>query len=593
MISQEVIEEIRQKADIVDVISTYINVIKKGNSFLAVCPFHNDKNPSLQISRTKQIYKCFSCNAGGNVFTFVQDYEKVSFIDAVRKVASIIGFNSKELDQPTRVISDQVKNTLNALKIATELYSYTLKTREGLEAIEYLNSRNIPEEMIDYFNLGFSPKDGELSIKMMRGKDISIEDLDQAGIIVRNNNQFLDRFKGRLIFPLSNEYGEVVGFSARRIVNSDEAKYINSLNTCVFNKSKVLYNFQNALKEAKKEGYVYITEGFMDVFSLYKIGIKSSVAIMGTAFTDFHAKMLRKLNVELRLCLDGDEAGQHGILKMIEILDKEHLNYQIVNYGTSTQDPDEILENYGPEVLKKLLSRLITREEFIINYHKKKYDLTSISGKKDFSNQVIKYAKNIDNPIDKEVFLKTISSLTGISYESYQSMVANQSKNASNKFYDFGKNKISENSIPRRISRYERVQNELIRLLLNYQDAIEKFKEGNNYFYDELYNNIANYIIDYYSLNHSIGVSDFISFISQQNDDLSKRIINKIIEIEGMETNKGLEYSEALFNEYIGKLNDEIEKIKTFNNVKNTNIKNDTNQKANYLANHLKKIKEV
>ena len=170
MISPEIIEEIRQRADIVDVISTYINVIKKGNSFVAVCPFHNDSNPSLQISRTKQIYHCFACGAGGNVFTFVQEYEKIPFIEAVRKVASLIGYSNKELEKPTRTISNDAKVALEALKGASELYAYTLKTKEGEDCLNYLEKRHIDQEMIDFFNLGFSPKDGELSIKMLRSK---------------------------------------------------------------------------------------------------------------------------------------------------------------------------------------------------------------------------------------------------------------------------------------------------------------------------------------------------------------------------------------------------------------------------------------
>ena len=205
MVSENIIEEIRQRADIVDVISTYINVIKKGNSFVAVCPFHNDKNPSLQISRSKQIYKCFSWGAGGNVFTFVQDFEKISFIEAVRKVASIIGLEHSELNEPVRKVNDETKDVLFALNNACDLYSYVLNTQEGNQASEYLKKRNIEEDMIEYFSLGYCPSDGESSIKLLRGKNISIEAFDKAGIIQRNNNVFVDRFKGRLIFPLFNE----------------------------------------------------------------------------------------------------------------------------------------------------------------------------------------------------------------------------------------------------------------------------------------------------------------------------------------------------------------------------------------------------
>lgn len=580
MISPEIIEEIRQKADIVDVISTYINVIKKGNSFLAVCPFHNDKNPSLQISRSKQIYKCFSCGAGGNVFTFVQEYEKISFIEAVKKVAKIIGYENKQLEGPTRVVSDDTKLVLEALEKANEIYTYTLKTAEGEKALEYLKKRNISLEMSDYFSLGFCPSDGELSIKLLRGNNISIETLDKAGLISRTNNQFLDHFKGRLTFAIFNEYNEVIGFSARRIVNSDEAKYVNSVNSIVFNKSKVLYNYQNAIKEAKKEGFVYVTEGFMDVFSLYQAGVKSSVALMGTAFTSDHAKMLKKLNVEVRLCLDGDEAGQHGMLKMIDILDKENIKYRVVNYKDCQLDPDEILQKYGVESLKKFLNRLITREEFIINYYLKKFNISTVEGKRQFVSEVMKYMTILSNELDQEIILKRISELTSISYDSFKKVLDSKKVDSD----------IDEKNIqiykPKKVikKRYENVKDKIIRLLLNYSEAIEDYMKGNNYFYDDLYDNLVNYIIDCYEVNHSLDPSELITFISSKDDELSKRLVNKIMEIEDL-NNDDPPYSESLLKDYLKVLKEEINKIKQrenlnkiFKQLDNTNEQNQENK---------------
>lgn len=572
MISNEVIEEIRQKADIVDVISRYINVIKKGNSFVAVCPFHNDTNPSMQISQTKQIYKCFACNAGGNVFTFVQDYEKIGFIDAVKKVASIIGYNNSELDTTSRIVSPKVKNVLDALKIATELYSYTLKTKEGEEALSYLSNRNIPLEMIDYFSLGYAPKDGELSVKLIRSKGVSVDSLDGAGILIRNNGQFSDRFKGRLIFPLSNEFGEIVGFSARRIKDSEEAKYVNSLNTVVFNKSKILYNFQNAIREVKNENYVYITEGFMDVFALYKVGIKSSVALMGTSFTEYHAKMLKKLHVELRLCLDGDDAGQNGMLKMIDILDNQKIKYRIVNYKECKLDPDEILQKYGDNTLAKFLNRLISREEFLIEYYRKRFDLSTLDGKKDFANAIIHYVKTTDDLLEKELFLKKISELTNISIETYQNILGSSRI----KSKDREQIPFLLKTKPNIKTKYQKVTDELLRLLLNYLDAINKFQNEHLYFHEELNNQLANYIIDYSNIYKNLDASNLISYISQQDLDNSTQLINKIIELTDMNTDENPTYSEKLFNDYFSiykteyiKKNERTKKISSLKEIIN------------------------
>lgn len=546
MISQEIIEEIRQKADIVNVISSYINVIKKGNSFVAVCPFHSDKNPSLQISRSKQIFKCFSCGAGGNVFTFVQDFEKISFLDAVKKVASLVGYANQELEKSTRNISNENKETLEALKSANDLYSFTLKTQEGKIANDYLEKRNISLDMADYFSLGYSPDEDELSIKLLRAKGISIEALDKAGILSRSNSKFLDRFQGRLIFPLFNEHSEVIGFSARRLVDNDEAKYVNSPNTDLFNKSRILYNYQNALKEAKKENCVYVVEGFMDVFSLYKAGIKSSVAIMGTAFTPYHAKMLRRLNVEVRLCLDGDDAGQNAMLKMIEILDKEQLNYRVVNYKDCKLDPDEILQTYGVDNLKKFLNRLFSRDEFVFQYFKKRNDLNTSDGRKNFASSLIPYVTSLQDQIAKDVLITKICEATGISKEVYIPLVGGISKspNVDNKEGTY------KPIIPhKKVNRLYKVSNQIIYQMLNCRDAINDFiSEGNNYFIDDLYDSIANYIIDCYHTNKNFEISDFITIVSQEDNEKSKNIINKVTSL--LEFEKKVDYSKQLMCEY-------------------------------------------
>ena len=454
-------------------------------------------------------------------------------------------------------MNDETKDVLFALNNACELYSYVLNTQEGIQASEYLKKRNIEDDMIEYFSLGYCPSDGESSIKLLRGKNISIEALDKAGIIQRNNNVFVDRFKGRLIFPLFNEYKECIGFSARRIVDNDEAKYVNSINSVVFNKSKVLYNYQNALKEAKKEGYVYITEGFMDVFSLYKVGIKSSVAIMGTAFTEYHAKMIKKLNVEARLCLDGDDPGQHGILNMIPLLQKEGIKFKVVNYKDSTLDPDEILQKYGPDVLRKFLNRLISHDEFIFQYHLKRNDVSTSEGKRVFSNLIIDHLKNENDFVNREIMLKKLSDITSISVDSYLRMLGSISHDNQEEIYQ--SSDIHEDTSTNSANRYQRVQDKIIKLMLNYESAIEDFNNGNNYFNDKLYDDLANYIVDYYSINKNMKISDFITYLSKIDNDNSKLLLRKVIESQDLnETDAS--YSKELMNEFLKELAKENDK---------------------------------
>ncbi len=438
MIPQEVIKDILNKADIVQVISAYINVIKKGNGYVSVCPFHDDHNPSMQINPKLQIFRCFSCGTGGNVFTFVEKYEHVGFIDAVKKVAEIINYSSPLLQVQERKIDDKTKSLLKANLDASNFYHYVLSTNAGIKGKEYFSKRNISQEMIDYFSLGFAPENGQFTIKQLRSKDNEVNVLEEVGILIHEGSEFTDRFKNRVIFTLFNEYEEVIGFSGRRIEDNDEAKYVNSPSSKIFNKSNVLYNYQNAKNEALKENCCYVVEGFMDVFSLYRCNIKSVVALMGTAFTSLHAKQLKKLNVEIRLCLDGDDAGQHGILKMLPILDEAKINYKIVNYKCDKRDPDEIFNQDGEIKLKEIVNNLILKNEFIIQYFSNKNDLKTIDGKRNFVNEISKYIYFTD-PLEKEAFTKEIASITGFNYNSLAKLF--KSENNEELFVDFSINK--------------------------------------------------------------------------------------------------------------------------------------------------------
>lgn len=599
MIEQKIIDEIREKADIVQIISRYIEVIKKGNSYVAVCPFHNDTNPSMQISESKQIFKCFACGKGGNVFTFVQEYEKLSYIDAVKKVAEMISYHNEQLDKENvSNISSEDKEILNCLKQANEIYSYTLKTQEGEEGYNYLKERNISEEMCEYFNLGYCPKNGELSVKLLRSKDFSIEILDKTGIISRNNSNFIDRLRGRVIFPIYDEFNQVVGFSGRRIINNDEAKYVNSINNSVFNKSKLMYNYQNAMMEAKKCGFIYITEGFMDVFAYYSAGIPSCVCLMGTAFTNYHAKMLKKLNVEVRLSLDGDEAGQHGMLNTIDILDNENINYRFVDYRDCVLDPDEILQKYGKDVLNKLANRLISKEDFLISYFKKKYDVCSSNGVKNISDEILNYVLKYKDPIGQEILIKKLSELTSISIDSYRRMIGINSND--NKKTSFGfqnsKKEISISYLKRkRKTQYENAAEKIVKMLLNSKEAIKFYEE--NYYYSkykfndkDIYGILTDYIIDRYTNNKDFDINQFYSELQQKDGEPFVSLRNKIIELQEVEDSSLInKFNPQIMKEAIEIMYEQMKKENNIKALQNQNMS--ANDQARYLDNCLKNEK--
>ncbi|MBE6142882.1 MAG: DNA primase [Erysipelotrichaceae bacterium] len=584
MISPQVIEEIRKQADIVEIISSYIDVKKKGNQFVAVCPFHADTNPSLSISRQLQIYKCFSCQAGGNVFTFVQEYERIPFIDAVRKVAEMIGYSSSELDKKERSVPSEVTNALNVVKQANELYQYLLKSNDGKQALDYLLERGISQEMIDYFELGYSSSNPELSIKLLRGKGIEIEQLEKVGILKRSQGLFTDIFTGRVTFPIYNEHSECIGFSSRRIINNDEAKYVNSPNNILFNKSNVLYNYQNAKKEAKREGYLYIVEGFMDVFALYQAGVKSCVAIMGTALTPSHAKMIKKLNVPVRLCLDGDEPGQHAMVRVGEILDVEGIEYQVVDYGKSTQDPDEILQKYGKDILKKLLNRVLDKYDFIYLYYKKKFDLSSSIGRRQFAETLIPQVSKIKDEISRDILINRLSLDTGITKDILNKECAKLVQKPEQKATF---NTIQYTPIKKsKKSKLDNIQRATLMMMLSSNEAIKDYQANSNInFVDPLYLEIANYMIDILETQHEFDIGTLISVLQQSNNQRSQTLISTITELQSNEYSQP--YSKVAMEDNLMALKREYDKNKNEFKFKNETYGKDYGEQAKILQDYV------
>lgn len=548
MIPNEIVNDILKSADILTVISSYLNVIKKGNNYYALCPFHNDKDPSLQISVSKQIYKCFSCGEGGNVFNFVAKYENISYVQAIVKVASLIGYESPYLTKSVTKVDPELSKSWDILKQAKDFYCYVITTEGGKDGLDYLKSRHIDEEMIKYFSLGFAPENGSILINTLRNKGFSLDDIDKCGLLVRTSNLFLDRFKGRVTFPLFDEYGNVVGFSARRIKDSDEAKFINSSASKVFNKSSVLYNYQNAIKEARKEKYVYVVEGFIDVISFYRAGIKSCVALMGTAFTNEHAKMLKRLNVEVRMSLDGDDAGQHGIVQAMKILEDNHISYKIVNYQNDLRDPDDIFTQDGKDLFLKRFTTLQEKNDFLLSYFVKKHDLTSLDGKKKFIEDLLENKKNFSSKIEREIFLNEVSKLTSLNLTVLEESFKN---NVDEKVFFNPKKR------DKQYSKVVRSERKLIYYMLQSYEAVEFIKESNVFFIHDIYMTIANYILEFKESNPDIELNQLINSISMI--DSREEIVQTLISI-AEENNLESPFSKESANEYIKNLEDCLKK---------------------------------
>ena len=504
-----VIEEIKQKADIVDVISRYINVIKKGNNYVAICPFHSDTNPSMNISVDKQIYKCFSCGAGGNVFTFVSEYEKINFIDAVRKVASYIGYDLSSYNLEETKKEDPVKKKLlNLVKETSDFYNYGLLNTNN-PGIEYLKNRGINDDIISHFKLGYSSEDSTKLLKYLNQKGYTVDDIVEAGIGL-NNNGFADRFYGRVIFPLTDLNGNVVAFSGRRINDEKTSKYINSNENLLFNKSECLYNYHEAKTYILQSKLVYIVEGFMDTIAFYKSNIKNVVATMGVNLSKQHIRALEKLGCKVVLSLDSDEAGQSAMFKLVETLKNTNLDVRVTGVSKGGKDLDELYNLEGEKGVREFVEKTYSINEFKLEYKLSKTNLNNYLERSELIKYVASIAQNeITDKIERENFIIMASSKIGCNKELISENVDNLKRKVV-KSLRVVETKNNNN-------RYYIAEIEIIKEMLFSKDATYYYITNLGYMLDNVNRSIATYIVDYYYKQQEWDGKKIIDSIKEDN----------------------------------------------------------------------------
>lgn len=526
-LDEQIIEDIRSKTNIVDVISKYIPVTKKGRNYVSVCPFHNDTNPSMQISVDKQIYKCFSCGAGGNVFTFVEEFEKISFIEAVKIVADFIGYDLSEYEVaiPQKNIDPHTERLLSLVKEASDYYNYNLTSADN-EGLKYFTSRGINEEIINAFKLGYASSDSSEIVRYLTKKGFTTKEIVEAGICVENNGSFIDRFRGRAIFTLTNVRGEVVGFSGRRIENNDTSKYVNSNENAIFNKSACLYNFFEAKSEILKTNKVYVVEGFMDVIALYKAGIKNAIATMGVALSKEHIKAIEKMNAQMIFSFDGDSAGQTSMFKMIEELRNTNLNVVTTGVSDAGKDLDEIFNKAGIKGIQSFLNNTYTINEFKFFYNLRKTNLDNYSEKCKLIDYVAKLINGIDSISEKDYF-KTLA----CNEIKCDKDVIEQSIDKLN-----GKViKSTSNGLPKRtnnkISRYDKAEIEALKQMLFDKDATIYYMQKLGFMFNSDHRKMAAYIVEYYEKFQNIEPLKIIEYVKEKEFKVADGLI-KIYELD-------------------------------------------------------------
>ncbi|WP_434338112.1 DNA primase [Mycoplasma capricolum] len=412
-ITNEKINEIISQANIVDIISSYLHLIKKGNNYLAICPFHNDSNPSLTISPQKKIYTCFSCKATGNVINFIKDYEHVDFLTALKTVCEKSNIQLDELKdfhQPIKDLESEMILKLNSE--ANDIFKTTLFSNLGSNALEYLKSRNISIEEIKKFEIGFASDKTNLVQKLL-DKNYNSLDIEKAKLGIITNSYNKDYFINRIIFPIKDENNHIIGFSGRSYTKDNEPKYLNTKENKVFKKSHLAYNIASALKISKALKQIIVLEGFMDVISLSRININNTIALMGTSLSNYHLELFKKHNLEVLLFLDGDDPGVQANIKISHQLLKQQINVKIIDNQTS-YDPDELINN-DLEYLKQIINKPTHPINYLIEKNWSKIDINDPNQIEDFIKKVLSFIVDFNNNILIENTIKKLSELTKIS----------------------------------------------------------------------------------------------------------------------------------------------------------------------------------
>ena len=420
--SDDLVEEIRLKNDIVDVISGYVKLQRKGSSYFGLCPFHNEKSPSFSVSPHKQMYYCFGCGAGGNVFTFIMEYENYSFAEALKVLAERAGVELPKIDMSaeSKARADEKSALLQIQKDAAGFYYYQLKTKEGEGAYHYLRGRGLSDEIIQKFGLGYSGKFGGGLYKYLKDKKYADELLKQSGLFqIDERRGMYDKFWNRVIFPITDVNNRVIGFGGR-VMGEAKPKYLNSPETKVFDKSRNLYGLNLARTSRKKN--LIICEGYLDVISMHQAGFNNAVASLGTALTSQQASLMKRYTGEALIIYDNDEAGKKAALRAIPLLKQAGLASKVINLEPY-KDPDDFIQALGAEALEERLKNGMNSFMYQIAVLQEEYDMNDPQGKTDFFHATAGRLLEFDDEIERNSYMEAVAKTYNVQYDVIRKLV--------------------------------------------------------------------------------------------------------------------------------------------------------------------------
>lgn len=520
-IDETTIENIRIKNEIVSTISNYVNLTKKGKNYVGICPFHNDTSPSMVVSQEKQIYKCFSCGAGGNVIGFVKDIEKISFLEALQKLA--INANI-ELDiQPTQTTRKEedlkkFEEYYQINEVAQQLFKYMLREYDNMKGYNYLKSRKMNDEVIEAFNLGYVSSE-EVLAKLISNKELSLNKAVELGLLkINHNNEYKSVYANRITYPIYNINNNLVGFSCR-LIEGDGPKYINSPASELFNKSVILYNLNNALEHVKQSHELFLLEGPNDCIAFYKAGIKNSACVLGTAFTKEHVAVLKRIGITcVILGFDGDEAGVNATIKTMSILRENKIKVKILDF--ESYDPDEYLNEYGYEKFNSVIKNPLEAMEFKMKYYFSNINTNNYEDRKKIvTSLALEISQNYDS-LDQEYYINLLSQQSMFSPEIIKSYLQQNTRNDyTQKTQQIVKSQIQVSDAITRASEY------VIYYMMQDHTYYQQFIDKIGTFLDAKYRRMANIIGAFYLKN------DHFEIASMYDKDMDEEVLKDLNKI--------------------------------------------------------------
>ncbi|MBQ1496432.1 MAG: DNA primase [Bacilli bacterium] len=557
--SFEEILALQRKVNIVDIIGDYVQLVKKGKNYAAKCPFHDDHNPSMFVSEEKQIYKCFVCGESGRVFDFVQKYEKISFYEAVKKVADKVGININ-IDTTVKSNDNKYSDQYEIYNLSNKYYQNNLNTSLGKIAKNYLSSRSINDDIIKHFEIGLSLGDNKLSTLLLN-KNYSKNLLVRSGIAVASNNNIYDKYRDRIMFPLWDINGKTIGFSGRIYEGNDQSKYINTMETDIFKKGSLLYNYHNAREHVLKEDKLIIVEGFMDVIRLYTIGVYNVVASMGTAITNEQISLINKLTKNIVLMFDGDKAGAKATDSFIEVSSNYDFDIKIVRLEEDL-DPDDYILKKGKEKMMDHLNHPISLFDYKMIKYKNDYNFDNPNDVSKFISKIADAVASIKDDIVFNLELKKISKLTGVDLDLLKEKIVKKEEIKEEPVKKEYKAKIRE-------TKYEKASKYILYYMIHNNDIITYYYDNLSYLPDDIDRKLASEIVLFYKKYKSFNMQDFMTYLEDNNE-----LVKRIIDID--ELNIKNDFSIEEINEYIETIK-EYEKKKQIKELSDK-LKNESNE---------------